>query len=378
MDHLQTIRSLIEKTSEYNIPIHMAFIDFHKAFDSIETWQILMSMDNARIDSRYTTLIKNIYQNASMHIKIDEETRTNSIKIKRGVRQGDTISPKLFTLALEDVFKRLPWEKKGIKIDGAYLNHLRFADDIVIISEDITEIQSMLQQLNQESKRAGLKMNYSKTKIMTSENARVVIGTDIIETVSEYNYLGHIITLGKDNRDREIRRRIQLSWAAFAKVSHILRDHATPINLKRKVYDACILPVSTYGLETVALTQISANKLRVMQRAMERSMLGVSLRDKIKNEDIRKKTGIKDIVERIAELKWQWTGHIARQKDGRWTLRIIQWRPRETKRSVGRPPLRWIDDIKQIAGKHWHQTAQDRSKWKELGKAYVQEWTSKG
>lgn len=369
---------MIEKTSEYNIPIHMAFIDFQKAFDSIEIWQILMSMDNARMDSRYTTLIRNIYQNASFHIKIDEGTKTNNIQIKRGVRQGDTISPKLFTLALEDVFKRLPWEKKGIKIDGTYLSHLRFADDIVLISEDIAEIESMLQELSRESGRVGLKMNYSKTKIMTSENAQIFVDNVIIQAVEEYNYLGHIIKLGKDNRESEIKRRVQLSWAAFGKMSHILRDNTIPINLKRKVYDTCILPVSTYGLETVALTQINAKKLRIMQRGMERSMLGISLRDKIKNEEIRRRTGVKDIVERIAELKWQWTGHIARQKDGRWTPRIIEWRPREAKRSVGRPPLRWIDDIKQIAGNRWYQVAQSRWEWKMLGKAYIQEWTNEG
>ena len=152
VEHLQTLRLLIEKATEYDIPLHLAFVDFQKAFDCIETHAFLKAMDRARIDSRYTNIIKNIYQNATFHVKIDEELQTNKIKIQRGVRQGDPISPKLFTLALEDVFKELAWEKKGIRIDGSYLNNLRFADDIVLISSDVSELGEMLEQLNNAAK----------------------------------------------------------------------------------------------------------------------------------------------------------------------------------------------------------------------------------
>ena len=57
---------------------------------------------------------------------------SEKIRIKRGVRQGDTISPKLFTATLESIFRRLNWENKGVKIDGEFLSNLRFADDIFL------------------------------------------------------------------------------------------------------------------------------------------------------------------------------------------------------------------------------------------------------
>ena len=46
-------------------------------------------------------------------------------------------------------------------------------------------------------------------------------------------------------------------------------------------------------------------KLKVTQRAMERAILGVSLRDRIRNEEIRRGTKVTDIARRIAKLKWQ-------------------------------------------------------------------------
>lgn len=145
-------------------------------------------MDHARIDSQYTNLFKFIYGNATFQVKIDEDTSTNKIQIRRGVRQGDTISPKLFTLAMEDIFKTLQWENKGIRIDGNYLNHLRFADDIVIISSNLKELKGMLEELKTASKVAGLKMNIGKIKFMSLEGeSSLSIDSQIIEKVNRRN-----------------------------------------------------------------------------------------------------------------------------------------------------------------------------------------------
>ncbi|CAH2235186.1 jg16174 [Pararge aegeria aegeria] len=69
-------------------------------------------------------------------------------------------------------------------------------------------------------------------------------------------------------------------------------------------------------------------RLSITQRAMERAMLGVSLRDQITNEEIRRRTRVTDIAQRVAKLKWKWAGHIARRTDGRWGSKVLEWRPR--------------------------------------------------
>ncbi|KAI8440727.1 hypothetical protein MSG28_009067 [Choristoneura fumiferana] len=66
-------------------------------------------------------------------------------------------------------------------------------------------------------------------------------------------------------------------------------------------------------------------------------------------EEIRRRTRATDIAKRISSLKWQWAGHIARRADGRWGRKVVEWRPRIGKRSVGRPP-RWTDDLVKAAG----------------------------
>ncbi|CAH2208686.1 jg25891 [Pararge aegeria aegeria] len=80
----------------------------------------------------------------------------------------------------------------------------------------------------------------------------------------------------------------------------------------------------TYGSETWSLTMDLIRKLRVTQRAMERTMLGVSLRDQIRNEEIRRRSKVTDITQRVVKLKWQWAGHIVRRTDGRWGPKVLE------------------------------------------------------
>ncbi|CAG9833672.1 unnamed protein product [Diabrotica balteata] len=114
-------------------------------------------------------------------IKVYEGTK--SIQINRGVKQGDTISRKPFSQALEDTYKRLEWEEKGITICGQRLNHLRYADDIVLITDKKEELFEMMKELDIEAGKIGLNMNYSKTKTITNtaEDITMRIGQDEIE-----------------------------------------------------------------------------------------------------------------------------------------------------------------------------------------------------
>ena len=152
------------------------------------------------------------YTDSSVTVHLHKESE--KIRIKRGVRQGDTISPKLFTTTLESVFRRLNWENKGVKIDGEFLSNLRFADDIIPCTETPQELQQMLQELSDESRRIGLKMNIAKTKVMVVDNTPINVNNVLIENVPGYVYLGQHYSLKEKNQDKEIQRRIMAGWAA--------------------------------------------------------------------------------------------------------------------------------------------------------------------
>ena len=62
-NHLQSIRTVIEKSIEYNRPLVLAFVDFQKAFDTVGPKAVLSVLQECRVDYRYTKLINNIYKN---------------------------------------------------------------------------------------------------------------------------------------------------------------------------------------------------------------------------------------------------------------------------------------------------------------------------
>ena len=202
-----------------------------------------------------------------------------------------------------------------------------------------------MNRLAAESQKVGLKINSANTQFMTNlvPSRNLQMENNEVLQVTSFNYLGHEIRIGRDNQTCEMGRRIELGWAAFGKLRR------PQMCLKRKVLDQCVLPVLTYGAETLTLTRETANKLRVAEIEMERAILSITLRDRIPNDEIRRRTRVTDVVERVAHLKWSWAGHIARMSGERWTKRIIEWRLRqETIRARGRPPTRWTYDLKRI------------------------------
>ena len=108
-----------------------------------------------------------------------------------------------------------------------------------------------------------------------------------------------------------------------------MKDRKIPICLKRKIMDTVILPAMTYGAETWTLKKHQERKLAVAQRNMERSLLSITKRDMIRNEEIRCKTGVTDIIEKVQCMKGQWAGHVARMSHTRWAKMTSEWTYRE-------------------------------------------------
>ena len=376
-DHLQVITQLVQKSNEYEIPMCFIFVDYEKAFDSVEHCGIINAIKEHQINSVYIETLINIYNSGTSIIRLDKES--NKFPIQKGVRQGDTLSPKLFNAGLEQVFRMLKWDNKGIRINGEKLNHLRFADDIVLISNNGEEVEEMLNELNQESNKLGMKINMKKTKVMYNEYATIKpvhIGTQEVEQVNDYVYLGQLVTMQNDKSD-EIKRRIAAGWGVFGQYRDILKSKI-PLSLKRKVYNQCIQAAMTYGCQTWAVTKRMQDRLKTTQRSMERAMIGITRRDHRTNEWVRQQTGVQDIIVRIKQLKWQWAGHVARISDDRWTKTVTEWLPIDLKRKKARPKMRWEDDIKKYIGVTWMRVARNRKDWKHHEEAFIQQWIDNG
>ncbi|VDO62126.1 unnamed protein product [Heligmosomoides polygyrus] len=71
-------------------------------------------------------------------------------------------SQAIHTAALQDAMKDLNWDDKGCLVNGKRISNLRFADNIVLISTSMAEVEEMLNELNVAGMKIGLDMNMSK------------------------------------------------------------------------------------------------------------------------------------------------------------------------------------------------------------------------
>ena len=72
-DHLQVIKTLIEKSVEYNKPLVMVFVDYEKAFDSIRHNGMFNALADCRVDSRYSAILQHIYNHATTSVRVYEK-----------------------------------------------------------------------------------------------------------------------------------------------------------------------------------------------------------------------------------------------------------------------------------------------------------------
>ena len=161
------------------------------------------------------------------------------------------------------------------------------------------------------------------------------------------------------------RFRIRIGWQTFGRTSFIFKSNILMM-LKRKVYGQYILLIVIYGSETWNFTKKQSCKLRTMQRAHERLILNITWKEKKTSLWIRKKTGVRDIIDDINNSKCTWAGPIIRMEDNSWTTRLTKWTPRTHNRMRGRPKTRWRDDLDRFRAQ-WERPARDR----RLRKAYV-------
>ncbi|VDM64864.1 unnamed protein product [Angiostrongylus costaricensis] len=267
-----------------------------------------------------------------------------NIDVKRGVRQGDTISPKLFIATLQNVMRTLEWDNLGVKIDGRQLHYLRFADGIVLITPNISQAERMLADFDIACENIGLRLNLTKTLLM--ENGLVshapftLNGTNISECSSKI-YLGREINFVNDLAQGLSRRRLS-ACGAFKSIDYIVK-RTRNTQLSAHLFDSAVLSALTYELETSLRKQDEAS-LSLIERAVETTMLGVSrsaqVSDGIRSSDLRQRSKIKDAVLYAKQSKIRWAGHVKRMNGSRWARVISDCFPRDVKCTAGRPPTR--------------------------------------
>ena len=160
----------------------------------------------------------------------------------------------------------------GVKIAGRNINNLRYADDITLMGE---ELKSLLMKVKEDSEKAGLKLNFQKTKIVASSPITSwQIDGEIVETATDFIFLGSKITADSDC-SHEIKRRILLGRKVMTNLDSILKTRDITFSTKVHLVKAMVFPVVMYGCESWIIKKAEHQKIDAFELWCWRRLVSV-------------------------------------------------------------------------------------------------------
>ena len=149
IDHIFVLVTVLRNRKQLGKDTFLAFIDYKKAFDSVERNLLLYKLAKTGINGRMYQAISSLYSNPRSHVVLNEY-ETDYFDCPIGVKQGDCLSPTLFAIFINDLASEIKEANIGIdlNIDGGpnidyIFSILFYADDIVCRAETENDLQSI-------------------------------------------------------------------------------------------------------------------------------------------------------------------------------------------------------------------------------------------
>jgi exonuclease III len=279
----------VKKTIEYYINrgshVFACFIDFTKAFDRVNYWKLFNQLLDDGIEVCYVKLLAFWYTEQVACVSW-QNTLSDKFFIGNGTRQGGVLSPYLFTRYVRDLLKTVNSSCIGCSIGGIFVNIFAYADDMVLLAPCWSALQELIILLESICHEFDLVCNTKKTVCMMfcpkDSSKRVALtfpafslGSQTLQFVSQFRYLGHIINdrfIDDDDIMREVRNlfiRTNMLISRFKKCS-------TRVKVKLfRAYCLCIYDLALWH----RYTSMSFNKLKSCYHKCIKKLFGFARMD---------------------------------------------------------------------------------------------------
>ena len=270
-DHIFLFKNVIDLhlKQKKGKKLFCAFIDYRKAFDFVWRSALWYKLKKSGIKGKLFNIIVNMYKNIKSCVSINSEC-SDYFASTAGVRQGESLSPFLFAIFLNDLEDYLlksncnAVEMSDMSAElWLKLIIIMYADDTILIANSAINLQKGLNELESYCNKWKLKINNDKTKIMIFANRKVKkeqynfkLGEDKLEIVDSFKYLGvHFSYNGKftvaiDNLASMAERAM---YSLFKKS----RSLQLPIDIQFHLFDKVVLPIMLYSCEVWGFSNIS-------------------------------------------------------------------------------------------------------------------------
>lgn len=164
MENLSIVSTILQDARMARKEVHIAILDLRKAFDSVTHSTIIETVESLGCPKPFCEYIKNLYIDACTTLQYDGSK--TCIKIKRGVLQGDPLSPLLFNAVMDRAIKSIP-QHVGYNVNGNTFNCIAYADDIIIVGSTKLGLQLAIDAFAKALASFGLEINEDKSSTLS-------------------------------------------------------------------------------------------------------------------------------------------------------------------------------------------------------------------
>ena len=140
-------------------------MDASKAFDKVNHWHLFDKLLNRGVPVYLVRILLYWHSYQDFIVKWNN-TLSDSFKVSNGVRQGGILSPRLFSVYVDDLSKNLSISNVGCHFNSVCVNHLFYADDSVLIAPSPMALKQLIDICEKYSKDNEIIYNASKTVCM--------------------------------------------------------------------------------------------------------------------------------------------------------------------------------------------------------------------
>ena len=352
MDHIFALITILRNRKAQNKSTYLCFIDFKKAFDSVNRDLLMFKIGRAGITGRMYSAIKSLFNAPKARIILND-LATDWFDCPIGVKQGDTISPTLFALYINDLATELKEAGIGIALDSDLICILLYADDIVLLANSEADLQLLLDIVHSWCSKWRLEVNLLKTNVMhvrkagKSRTKKIFkFGNCDVTLCDQYRYLG--ITVNETlNVEKMVEIQCQSANRALGGlVTKMIKNGGFPLKVYKKLYESCVCSVSDYGSEVLGFKEYASLE-KLHSRAI-RAFLGLPKLTPIPG--LRAEMGWLEPRSRTQLNMVRMYHRLVKMPEHRITKRIFLWDVNLTE--VRTDLSTWSKDVKDILARN--------------------------
>ncbi|VDP34047.1 unnamed protein product [Schistosoma mattheei] len=239
-DQIPTPRIIVEKSIEWNSSLYINFIDYEKAFDSVDRTTLWKLFRHYGVPQKIVNIIRNSYAGLNCEI-VHGGQLTKSFEVKTGVRQGCLLSFFLFLLVIDWITKTSTSEGNDWTqwTSRMQLDDLNFACDLALLSQLQQQMQEKTNSVAAASAAVGLNIHEGKSRILRYNTActnRMTLDGEDLEDVKTFTNLGSIID-ERSESDANVKAWIGKARAACLQMRNIWNSKQLLTNTKVHNFD---------------------------------------------------------------------------------------------------------------------------------------------